>query len=115
MRTPDESRAAPRVAALTGSEPLRYFERTQAALGSRYRLDRTVAASSERVLFEAFDLVLKRRISLRVNLYSDEPTRTWFVREAEALARLDHPAIRHVYDAGVIGELAYRVGNWIDG
>jgi serine/threonine protein kinase len=74
-----------------------------------------VAASVERVLFEAFDQTLKRRVSLRVNFLSDEPTRAWFVREAEALARLDHPAIRHVYDAGVIGELAYRVGNWIDG
>lgn len=74
-----------------------------------------MASSVERVLFEAFDRTLKRRVSLRVNFYSDEPTRVWFVREAEALARLDHPAIRHVYDAGVIGELAYRVGNWIDG
>jgi serine/threonine protein kinase len=74
-----------------------------------------VASSVERVLFDAFDRTLKRRVSLRVNFYSDEPTRVWFVREAEALARLDHPAIRHVYDAGVIGELAYRVGNWIDG
>ena len=25
------------------------------------------------------------------------------------------PAIRHVYDAGIVGELAFRVGNWIDG
>ncbi len=74
-----------------------------------------MAASLERVLFEAHDRILKRRVSLRVNFYSDEPTRAWFVREAEALGRLDHPAIRHVYDAGVIGDLAYRVGNWIDG
>ncbi len=37
------------------------------------------------------------------------------LREAEALARLDHPAIRHVYDAGETGEVAYRIGNWIDG
>jgi serine/threonine-protein kinase len=67
------------------------------------------------VLFEAYDKVLKRRVSLRLNFYSDQPTRAWFLREGEALGQLDHPAIRHVYDGGVIGELAYRVGNWIEG
>ena len=115
MRPPGDDRAAARVAALNTDEPTRYYERTNAALGTRYRLERTVAVSLERVLFEAQDLILRRRVSLRVNFYTDEPTRAWFVREAEALGRLDHPAIRHVYDAGVIGELAFRVGNWIDG
>jgi serine/threonine protein kinase len=67
------------------------------------------------VLFEAHDEILKRRVSLRVNFYAEQATRTWFLREAEALGRLDHPAIRHVYDAGIIGDLAFRVGNWIDG
>ncbi len=67
------------------------------------------------MLFEAHDETLKRRVSLRVNFYLDQPTRAWFLREAEALGQLDHPAIRHVYDAGVIGDLAYRVGSWIDG
>jgi serine/threonine protein kinase len=115
MRPAGEGGAAARAAALTTLEPPRYFERTNEALGARYRLERTVAASPERVLFEAQDVILKRRVNLRVNFYSDQPTRTWFVRESEALGRLDHPSIRHVYDAGVIGELAYRVGNWIDG
>jgi serine/threonine-protein kinase len=81
----------------------------------RYRLERSVAVSPDQVLFEAYDLILKRRISLRVNFYADPAVRAWFLREAEALSRLDHPAIRHVYDAGIIGDLAYRVGNWIDG
>jgi eukaryotic-like serine/threonine-protein kinase len=81
----------------------------------RYRLERSVAASPDQVLFEAYDLILKRRISLRVNFYADPAVRAWFLREAEALSRLDHPAIRHVYDAGIIGDLAYRVGNWIEG
>lgn len=115
MRPPGEGRAATRVAALTTLEPLQYFERTHKALGARYRLEHTVAVSVERVLFEAYDQILKRRVSLRVNFDSDEATRAWFVREAEALGRLDHPSVRHVYDAGVFGELAYRVGNWIDG
>jgi eukaryotic-like serine/threonine-protein kinase len=113
VRRPDEGRAAPRATALTSSEPLRYFRRTQDALGARYRLERTAAASSDGVLFEAWDVVLKRRVSLRVNF--DQATRSWFLREAEALGRLDHPAIRRVYDAGTVGDLAYRVGNWIEG
>ena len=114
MRPADEGRAAPRTPALTTTiEPLEYFRRTQAALGDRYRLQRTIAATHELALFEAWDQLLKRRVSLRVDL---EPvTRGWFLREAEALGRLDHPAIRHVYDAGVLGDLAYRVGNWIEG
>ncbi len=97
------------------SSSLDYFQRTDAALGHRYRLEKTIAISRERVLFCAWDDLLKRRVSLRVNFYSGDRTRRWFLREAEALAHLDHPAIRHVYDAGVIGDLAFRVGNWIEG
>lgn len=95
--------------------PLTIFECVEAALGYRFRLETMVAASRERVLFTAQDTLLSRRISLRVNLYPNDQTRAWFLREAESLAQLDHPAIRHVYDAAVIGELAYRVGNWIEG
>jgi serine/threonine-protein kinase len=84
-------------------------------MGSRFRLERLVAASAARVLFEAYDETVKRRVSLRINFFLDQPTRTWFLREAEALGQLDHPAIGHVYDAGVIGDVAFRVGNWIDG
>ncbi len=97
------------------TDPGLYTERTQAALGHRYRLEEMVAASRERILFQAYDLVLKRRVSLRVNMYPDSIVRDWFLREAEALAQLDHPAIRHAYDAGIIGDLAYRSGSWIEG
>jgi serine/threonine protein kinase len=115
LRPRGPSRAATRAAALTTVEPLRYFQRTQDVLGARYRLERTVAVQPDQVLFEAYDQLLKRRVSLRVNFYNDPAIRDWFLREAEALSRLDHPAIRHVYDAGIIGDLAFRVGNWIDG
>ncbi len=100
---------------MTTPPPLTIFEHVEAALGHRFRLETMVAASRERVLFSAQDTVLSRRVSLRVNLHPDDQARAWFLREAEALAQLDHPAIRHVYDAAVIGDLAYRVGNWIEG
>ena len=99
---------------MTAPDPVRAFERTSAALGARYRLERIAASNADRVLFAAYDATLKRRVSIRVNFYRDEPSRAWFLREAEALGQLDHPAIRHVYDAGVVGELAYRIGNWTD-
>ncbi|HET9041444.1 MAG TPA: serine/threonine-protein kinase [Gemmatimonadales bacterium] len=100
---------------MTGPDPVVAFERTAAALGARYRLERIAASNADRVLFEANDETLKRRVSIRINFYRDEPSRAWFLREAEALGQLDHPAIRHVYDAGVVGDLAYRIGNWIEG
>jgi serine/threonine protein kinase len=100
---------------MTTPAPLTYYERADTALGHRYAIETLIAANRERVLFVATDKIIKRRVSLRVNLYSDEQTRVWFLREAEALGQLDHPAIRHVYDVGVIGDLAFRVGNWIEG
>jgi eukaryotic-like serine/threonine-protein kinase len=115
MRPRPADRAAARGSPLTGPEPLLVFEKTRAVLGHRYRLERIVAASAVRVLFEAFDESLKRHVSLRVNFFTDEPTRAWFLREGEALGQLDHPSIRHVYDSGIVGDVAYRVGNWIDG
>ncbi len=100
---------------MTTLPPLAYFEGAQAALGHRFELETPGRASRERVLFTAVDVLLSAGCRLRVNFYSGRSVRTWFLREAEALAQLDHPAIRHVYDAGVVGELAYRVGNWIEG
>ncbi|HEX5635229.1 MAG TPA: hypothetical protein VFX50_18425, partial [Gemmatimonadales bacterium] len=95
--------------------PPDHFERAEQALGARYQLERVIAANNERVLFVGVDRALNRRVSIRVNFYFDDATRTWFLREAEALAQLDHPAIRHVYDVAVVGDVAYRVGNWVDG
>jgi len=90
------------------------FAATERRLGARFRLERLVAASAERVLFVGRDSLLGRRVSVRVNFYSSAELRTWFLREAEALGQLDHPAIRHVYDVGIVDEIAYRIGNWIE-
>lgn len=86
-----------------------------AAVGARYRIEGKVAATADRVLFVASDLLLHRRVSIRVMRDLTPERRRWFLREAEALAQLDHPAIRHVYDMGGTESLAWRVGNWIEG
>jgi len=95
--------------------PLAVFDRVHRALGHRYDLDRLVALSPERVLFRARDRMLKRPVSLRVILTPDTAYQEWFLREAEAMAQLDHPAIRHLYDIGIVDAMAFRVGNWIEG
>src|SRR3990172_569302 len=83
--------------------------------GDLFELERVVDDSGERVLFLVRDRVLKRQVGLRVHLRPDTPERAWFLREAEVLAQLDHPSIRHVYSAGLRESIAYRVGNWIEG
>ncbi len=67
------------------------------------------------MLFEARDQILKRPVGIRINFYGDAAVRAWFMRESEALGRLDDPGILHVYDAGQAGDLAYRVSNWVEG
>ncbi|MBM4188087.1 MAG: serine/threonine protein kinase [Gemmatimonadetes bacterium] len=99
---------------MTALDHASLFAATERRLGARFRLERLVAASAERVLFVGRDSLLGRRVSVRVNFYSSAELRTWFLREAEALGQLDHPAIRHVYDVGIVDEIAYRIGNWIE-
>jgi len=80
-----------------------------------FDLERLVAQSDERVLYVARDLVLKRRVALRIHLDEFSPGRPWFLREAEVLALLDHPGFRRIYGAGFRGNFAWRAGNWFEG
>ncbi|HVH10919.1 MAG TPA: serine/threonine-protein kinase [Gemmatimonadales bacterium] len=84
-------------------------------LETAFRLDRLVAASDERAVYRAWDRLLKRHVALHVHLAPEAPGRAWFLRETETLAALDHPAIRHVYSAGVLAAFAYRTTNWVEG
>jgi serine/threonine protein kinase len=80
-----------------------------------FEIEHLVAKSDERLLFLATDPALKRRVALRMHVDPKAPGRAWFLKEAEVIATLDHPAIRHAYAAGFLGDLAWRSGNWIEG
>jgi serine/threonine-protein kinase len=84
-------------------------------LAPRYRIERLVSAAGERLLFHGHDARLRRDVSIRVHVAESPEARQCFHREAEALAQLDHPAIRHVYDVGETDGIAWRTGNWIEG
>ncbi len=85
------------------------------ALEPAFRLDSLVALSRERVLYQAWDRMLQRRIAIRAHLIPDSPGRAWFLRETQTLAALDHPSIRHVYAAAEVEFFAYRTTNWVEG
>jgi serine/threonine-protein kinase len=95
--------------------PVELFQQAEEVFEGVYQPEQLVAASQERALFVARDLVLKRRVALRIHYRPESPGRAWFERETEVLAALDHPGIRPVYTAGYLGPWAYRVSKWIEG
>lgn len=95
--------------------PLELPDAIRQALEAGFRLDRLVAATAERAVYRAWDRLLKRPVALQVHLAADSPGRTWFLRETETLAALDHPTIRHVYAASLLEPFAYRTTNWVEG
>ncbi|HEV2749854.1 MAG TPA: serine/threonine-protein kinase [Gemmatimonadales bacterium] len=90
------------------------LEYVTAALEPAFRMA-LVAVAPERVVYQAWDRLLKRYVALHVHLEPDLPGRAWFLRETETLAALDHPTIRHAYASGISGKIAYRTANWVDG
>jgi eukaryotic-like serine/threonine-protein kinase len=107
--------ATPRVPYAPDVDPVALFRQAEQLFQGIFSPERLVAVWDERALFLARDLVLKRRVALRVHLLPDTTGRRWFERETEVLAALDHPVLRQVYSAGYRDAWAYRVAKWIDG
>ena len=84
----------------------------------RYELRRTIGGGSFGTVYEALDTELGRRVAVKLPRHtilpqSDEGTR--FAREAQNLARLSHPAIVPVLDAGRSDGLFYIVCALVEG
>jgi serine/threonine protein kinase len=80
-----------------------------ATLG-HFRILRRLGQGGWGLVFLAYDLTLRRLVSLKVPrpdvLFSRE-LRARFLREARAAARLDHPNVIRVYEAGHDGPVCY--------
>jgi eukaryotic-like serine/threonine-protein kinase len=87
----------------------------------RYNIERVLGKGAMGVVYEGVDPRLGRRVAIKTILKShlDEDTgkefAMRFVREAQAVARLNHPHIVQVYDFGEEGDIAYLVMEFIKG
>ncbi len=72
-------------------------------LGGRYRLDAQIGRGGMSTVYLAFDIVLERPVAIKLmhrEIASDSDQLERFRREARSVARLNHPHIVTVIDAG---------------
>ncbi len=106
----DEAGAAQAVIAAAGREDGRI---------GPYRLLRELGSGGQGSVFLADDTRLARRVALKVltthfDAIADEKLRR-FRREAEIIARLEHPSLCTVYEADIEGQVPYIAMRFVDG
>jgi eukaryotic-like serine/threonine-protein kinase len=86
-----------------------------------YKIERTLGRGAMGVVYEGTDLRLHRRVAIKTILKSEhadaivQDYTTRFLREAQAVARLNHPNIVQVYDFGEEDDVSYIVMEFITG
>ncbi|MCA9695347.1 MAG: serine/threonine protein kinase [Myxococcales bacterium] len=84
----------------------------------RYLVIEQIGAGGMGVVFSAYDDVLDRRVALKLVLDRRRGDATWYartLREAQALARLSHPNVVQIYEAGEYADEIYLAMEFIKG
>src|SRR5919206_295213 len=87
-------------------------------LNGRYRLDAQVGAGGMSTVYRAFDQTLERPVAIKLlhrEIASDSAQLERFRREARAVARLSHPHVVTVIDAGEDDGRPYIVFEHVEG
>ena len=86
-------------------------------LQDRYRLDAELGMGGMGVVYRAHDTVLDRDVAVKLLRASGLGTegRERMLREAQAIARLNHPNIVQVFDAGELDKKPYIVMELVEG
>jgi len=86
-------------------------------LADRYRIDAELGRGGMGVVYRAHDTLLDRPVAVKVLSDSGLGTegRARLLREAQAAARLDHPNIVSVYDAGETESMPFIVMQLVTG
>jgi eukaryotic-like serine/threonine-protein kinase len=89
-----------------------------AIAGGRYRVEETIGVGGMATVYRAHDVELARPVALKVlaeQLCADDAFQRRFVREARLAARLSHPNVVQVYDAGESNGRPYIVMEYVPG
>jgi serine/threonine protein kinase len=84
----------------------------------RFRVERTLGRGGMAIVYLAHDEELHRSVAVKVlgeHVSTDKNARTRFFREARFAARLSHPNVVHVYDAGETGGRPFIVMEYVPG
>ncbi|WP_431782225.1 Stk1 family PASTA domain-containing Ser/Thr kinase [Streptomyces chumphonensis] len=87
-------------------------------LDGRYRVEARIAAGGMATVYRAVDTRLDRVLALKVmhpSLAHDDGFVERFIREARAVARLDHPNVVGVFDQGMDGSYVYLAMEYVAG
>jgi len=84
----------------------------------QYIIEEQIGEGGMATVFRAYDSNLDRHVAIKVlptQLASRADFKERFIREAKTVARLDHPNILPIYDAGFEGDLTYFVMKYVSG
>jgi len=84
-------------------------------LCGRYRIDRRIGQGGMADVFRAVDTDDGRAVAVKLVRSADPELARRFAQEAKALARLEHPGMVRLLDAGVHAEQAFLVMELVDG
>jgi eukaryotic-like serine/threonine-protein kinase len=91
---------------------------TETLAAGRYRIERVLGQGGMAVVYLARDEELRRPVAVKVlaeHLAGEDSVRERFVREARLAARLSHPNVVQVYDAGESEGQPYIVMEYVPG
>ena len=83
----------------------------------RYRVTGSLGHGGMGVVLRGHDPLLDREVAIKMvrSAESDAATRAQLVREAQTLARIDHPNVVRVHDAGMIDDDVFVAMAFVDG
>jgi hypothetical protein len=84
-------------------------------LGGRYRIDALIGRGGMSDVYRGTDVVLQREVAIKILTDRSEDLRKRFLREAQSMARLNHPNIVGVYDAAQNDGVSYIVMELVQG
>ena len=90
-------------------------EMDQKLLGGRYRIDALIGRGGMSDVYRGQDVMLQRQVAIKILTDRSDDLRKRFLREAQSMARLNHPNIVGVYDAAQNDGVSYIVMELVQG